>query len=83
MCAYNSNCVLLPTADLRQKYKITIMLKLRQCACAGLSALPYLFVAMVVADGIKQFLTRVNFILNSFYRKIQDDPEGTLGTSFS
>ena len=49
--------VLLPTAYLRQKYYyygyIIIMLKRRKCACAGLSALPILFAAMTVVDGIE------------------------------
>ena len=65
---------LLPTAYLRQKYILTITLEQRECACAGLSALLFFFVAMAVSDGIQQFLTRANLLLNSVHRKIQDDP---------
>ena len=75
--------VLLPTAYLRRKYIITGMLKRRKCACAGLSALPFLFVAiMAVADDIQQFLTRANLLLNSVHRKIQDDPEENFRDQF-
>ena len=58
------------------------MLKRRKCACAGLSALPFFYEVMAVADGIEQFLTRANLLLNSAYRKIQDDPLGNSGDEF-
>ena len=54
----------------------------RKCACAGLSALPFFYEVMAVADGIELFLTRANLLLNSAYRKIQDDPGGNSGDKF-
>ena len=41
------------------------------------------FVAiMAVADGIAQFLTRANLLLNLIHTKIQDDPAGNFRVEF-
>ena len=40
------------------------------------------FVAMAVIEGIEHFLTQENLLINSFFRKIQYDPEGNLRDEF-
>ena len=48
----------------------------------GLVSTSLFYEVMAVADGIEQFLTRANLLLNSAYRKIQDDPLGNSGDEF-
>ena len=43
----------------------------------------FFFVAiMAVADGIAQFLTRANLLLNLIHTEIQDDPAGNFRDEF-
>ena len=81
--------VLLTIAYLRQKYTVTIvstllliMLKTASVSMCGLVSTSFFFVAMAVTDGIAQFLTRENLLLNSVHRKIQADPKENFRDEF-
>ena len=74
ICAFRAASNGLLVSNSHRQYIITVMLKRRECACACLSALPFLFVAMAVAEGIEQLLMQTNLLLNSVHKNIQDDP---------
>ena len=48
----------------------------------GFVSTSFFFVAMAVTDGIAQFLTRENLLLNSVHRKIQADPKENFRDEF-